>query len=283
MIAGWLCSFPVVAQQPESRDLLPEHTFTPGMEGPGTDKQGNIYAVNYEKEGTVGIVRPDGSHGIYIVLPEGSVGNGIRFDAKGYMYIADYTKHRILKVDPKMKVVSTFVHEPRMNQPNDIAMAPNGTIYASDPDWKNNTGQLWMFSPKGKVTCLETGMGTTNGVEVSPDGKKLYVGESAQRRIWVYDIAKDGTLGNKQLFAAFLDYGLDGMRCDVEGNIYLARYDKGTVLVLDPEGNELREIKLKGKKPSNLTFGGKDRKRVFVTMADRGCFEYFDAEYRGRE
>lgn len=275
--------FPVAAQTPEAHDCLPEHTFTPGIEGPGTDKAGNVYAVNYAREGTVGILQPDGTHGMYVELPEGSTGNGIRFDAKGNMYIADYTGHNILKVHPRTRIVTVFAHEPRMNQPNDIAMAPDGTLYASDPNWKDHTGQLWMISPKGKITCLEEGMGTTNGIEVSPDGKKLYVGESAQRRIWVYDRAKDGTLSGKRLFATFLDYGLDGMRCDVKGNVYLARYDKGTVVVFDPEGNELYEVQLKGRKPSNLTFAGPDRRRVFVTMADRGCFEYFDAEFPGRE
>lgn len=282
-VFGCLALFQATAQQPESKDLLPENTFTPGIEGPGTDKQGNIYAVNYASEGTIGIVRPDGTHGIYVTLPEGSVGNGIRFDTKGNMYVADYTKHNILKVDPRTKAVTVFAHDDCLNQPNDLAMAPNGTLYASDPNWKAGTGQLWMITPKGRISLLETGMGTTNGIEVSPDGRKLYVGESMQRRIWVYDIAKDGTLKNKQLFATFLDYGLDGMRCDKKGNVYLARYDKGTVVIFDPEGNELREVQLKGKKPSNLTFAGKDRKRVVITLADRGCFEYFEAEVPGRE
>lgn len=285
LVAGIIGIVQAIPSHRDSKDLLPEHTFTAGMEGPATDKQGIVYAVNYEKEGTIGYVRPDGTHGIYVTLPEGSIGNGIRFDSKGNMYIADYTQHNILKIDSGTGALSVLAHEPRMNQPNDIAIAPNGTIYASDPNWTDLTGQLWMISPEGKVTCLEKDMGTTNGIEVSSDGKHLYVGESAQRRIWVYDIAPDGTLKNKQLFKTFLDidYGLDGMRCDKKGNIYLARYDKGTVLILDDQGNELREIKLKGKKPSNLTFGGKDRKRVFVTMADRGCFEYFEADYPGRE
>lgn len=285
LVAGIIGIVQAIPSHRDSKDLLPEHTFTAGMEGPATDKQGIVYAVNYEKEGTIGYVHPDGTHGIYVTLPEGSVGNGIRFDSKGNMYIADYTQHNILKIDSGTGALSVLAHEPRMNQPNDIAIAPNGTIYASDPNWTDLTGQLWMISPAGKVTCLEKDMGTTNGIEVSSDGKHLYVGESAQRRIWVYDIAPDGTLTNKQLFKTFLDidYGLDGMRCDKKGNIYLARYDKGTVLILDDQGNELREIKLKGKKPSNLTFGGKDRKRVFVTMADRGCFEYFEADYPGRE
>lgn len=271
------------AAQRETTDLLPEGTFTNGIEGPVTDKSGNLYAVNYGKEGTIGIVRPDGSHECFVTLPEGSTGNGIRFNKAGEMLVADYTGHNILKVDMKTKGISVYAHEPKMNQPNDIALAPNGNLYASDPDWPNKKGQLWLVTPDGKVTLLEGDMGTTNGIDVSPDGKKLYVNESAQLKVWVYDIKQDGTLKNKTLFHTFEGFGMDGIRCDVKGNLYLCRYEKGTVALINPKGKLIREIQLKGKKPSNITFGGPDNRRCFVTLQDRGCFETFTAEYPGRE
>ncbi|HLT50458.1 MAG TPA: SMP-30/gluconolactonase/LRE family protein, partial [Arenibacter sp.] len=77
------------------------------------------------------------------------------------------------------------------------------------------------------------------------------------------------------------DYGMDGMRCDIKGNLYITRYDKGTVVVVSPGGKIINEIQLKGKKPSNIAFGGKDGKTCYVTMADRGCIETFQAEYQG--
>ena len=271
------------AAQRETIDLLPEGTFTNGIEGPATDKSGNLSAVTYGKEGTIGIVRPDGSHECFVTLPEGSTGNGIRFNKAGEMLVADYTGHNILKVDMKTKGISVYAHEPKMNQPNDIALAPNGNLYASDPDWPNKKGQLWLVTPDGKVTLLEGDMGTTNGIDISPDGKKLYVNESAQLKVWVYDIKQDGTLKNKTLFYTFEGFGMDGIRCDVKGNLYLCRYEKGTVALINPKGKLIREIQLKGKKPSNITFGGPDNRRCFVTLQDRGCFETFTAEYPGRE
>lgn len=268
---------------PETTDLLPEKTFTSGIEGPATDKAGNLYAVNYGKEGTIGIVRPDGSHECFVTLPEGSTGNGIRFAKNGDMLVADYTGHNILKIDMKTKAVTRYAHEPRMNQPNDIALAPNGNLYASDPDWPNNKGQLWLITPDGSISLLEDNMGTTNGIEVSPDGKILYVDESAQLRVLAYDIQRDGTLKNKRVLHTFEGYGMDGIRCDIKGNLYLCRYDKGTVAILNPKGKLIREIQLKGKQPSNITFGGSDNRRCFVTLQDRGCFETFIAQYPGRE
>jgi sugar lactone lactonase YvrE len=191
------------------------------------------------------------------------------------MLIADYKGHNILTVDMKTKAVSTWVHEPRMHQPNDIAIAKNGAVFASDPDWSNNTGQLWRIRPNGKVELVEGGMGTTNGIEVSPDGRFLYVNESIQRKIWRYELDRTSQPKHKRLLAEFPDYGLDGMRCDSAGNLYVARYGKGTVVKLSPAGTVLREIVLKGKRPSNLAFGGKDRKTVFVTLQDRGSIEMF--------
>lgn len=264
-------------------DLVPEHTFTNGIEGPAFDKDGNLYVVNYGKEGTIGIIRPDGTHACFVTLPEGSTGNSIRFGKDGFMYVADYTGHTILRVDRITKEISVFAHESKMNQPNDITFAPDGTLYASDPDWPNQGGQLWMITPDARVSLLETGMGTTNGIAVSPDGKKLYVNESAQLKVWVYDIRPDRTLTNKRLFHAFEGYGMDGMKCDVKGNLYVCRYDKGTVALVSPNGKLLKEIPLKGKQPSNITFGGPDNRRAFVTLQDRGCVETFLADFPGKE
>jgi len=62
------------------------------------------------------------------------------------------------------------------------------------------------------------------------------------------------------------------MRCDGNGNLYVCRYGKGTVAILNPEGILLKEIKLKGKKPTNITFSN-DFKKCYITIADRGCIE----------
>ena len=258
----------------KSEDFTKENLFTNGIEGPAVDSKGNLYAVNFKEQGTIGLVNKKGIPSLFVKLPKGSVGNGIRFDTDDNMYIADYTNHTILLIKKGTKKAIIYAQDSTLNQPNDIAIAPNGTLYASDPNWKEKTGKLWLIKNR-KFVLLEKNMGTTNGIEVSPNGKKLYVNESVQRIIWVYDIHSDGTIHNKQLFAQFQDFGLDGMRCDDNGNLFVCRYNKGTVIVLSPEGKKIREIILKGKKPSNITFSN-DKKQCFVTLADRGCFELFN-------
>ncbi|WP_420007831.1 SMP-30/gluconolactonase/LRE family protein [Xanthomonas sacchari] len=284
-----LLAAPAGAQDPlfHARDLVGDGVFTDKIEGPATGPDGALYVVNFAHDGSIGRVQRDadgrGQATLFVDLPEGSIGNGIRFDRRGRMYVADYGQHRILRIALRSKRIEVYATLPGAFQPNDIAMAPDGTVYASDPDWKHDGGQLWRIDRDRSAHLIETGMGTTNGIEVSPDGKSLYINESVQRRIWVYDRAADGSVSNKRLFASFADAGLDGMRCDVDGNLYVARYDAGKVIVLAPDGTLLHEVATKGRKPTNLAFGGADGRDVDVTLQDRGAIETFRSDRPGRE
>jgi len=162
-----------------------------------------------------------------------------------------------------------------MNQPNDLAITNSGIIFASDPNWADGNGNIWRITPDRNVVLLESDMGTTNGIAVSPDDKVLYVNESVQRNVWRYQLDSNGNISDKQLFIRFDDHGLDGMRTDTNGNLYIARYGKGVIAIVSAQGKLLREVALKGRFPTNLAFGGPNKKRVFVTMQQRGAIESF--------
>jgi len=264
-----------------SRNFTELGSFTAEAEGPAVDKEGNLYAVSFHYKETIGRITPEGKGSIFIEMPKGSTANGIRFSSKEEMFIADYTGHNILKADIDGKV-TVFAHEPKMNQPNDLAIMGSDTLFASDPNWSEGTGKLWRISTSGVVTLLEENMGTTNGIEVSPDQKRLYVNESKQLNLWVYDIDAEENISNKRLLYKFPDGGLDGMRCDMRGNLYITRHSKGTVEVISPEGTLLKTIKLKGMKPTNIAFGGVDGRTCYVTIADNGNIETFIGDTPGR-
>ena len=265
-----------------SREFTEPNSFTSGIEGPACDTDGNLYAVNYARQHTIGKVTPEGECSLFVELSDGSIGNGIRFNRAGEMLIADYTNHNLLKVDMDTREISVYAHEPRMNQPNDIAIGANGIVYASDPDWENSVGQIWRIDPDGSVTLLETDMGTTNGIEVSPGEDRLYVNETVQRNIWAYDLSPEGEIDNKRLVIQFSDFGMDGMRCDQEGNLYVTRWGKGTVAKVSPEGEVLTEVRLAGEQCTNIAFGGPDGRTCYITVADRGNVETFRADLPGR-
>lgn len=256
--------------------------FTSGIEGPAVDISGNLYVVNVFKEGTIGKVTPEGEVSLFVDLPEGSTGNGIRFNSDGYMLIADYTGHNVLQVDMNTLEINVFAHHPDLNQPNDIAIMDNDIVFASDPSWKNSTGNLWRIDGSREFVLLESNMGTTNGIEVSPDNSTLYVNESVQRNVWAYDLSPTGEISNKRLLIQFEDFGMDGMRCDTAGNLYITRHGKGTVAKISPEGKLLEEIVLSGSKPSNIAFGGMDGRTAYITLQDNGNIDTFRVELPGR-
>lgn len=265
-----------------SRAITAPSGFTAGIEGPACDQAGNLYAVEFERSHTIGRVTPEGECSVYVELPDGSTASGIRFNRAGDMFIADYSGHNILKVAAGTKHISVYAHEPTMNQPNDIAITNDGTLFASDPNWQQSTGNLWRIDLDGKTTLLEENMGTTNGIEVSPDEKTLYVNETIQRNIWAYDLSPSYEISNKRLLISFPDFGLDGMRCDVSGNLYATRIGKGCIAMISPSGELLREIQLIGKNCTNITFGGPDGRTCYVTISDHGNIEMFRSELPGR-
>jgi len=270
------------AQYYEARDLTAENTFSNNIEGPNVDQAGNLYVVNYQKDGTIGLVRPNGEVELYVTLPGNSIANAIMFDKKGNMLLADWVGHNVLKVDKKTKAVTVYVHSDEFNQPNDLCINKKGQLFASDPSWANGTGKIWRIDGPGKAVLLADNMGTTNGIELSPDEKKLYVNESVQKKIWVFEVNAKGGISNKKLFYEFADFGMDGMKCDRLGNLYVTRHGKGTIAILSPDGNLVREVQMKGKATSNITFGGPEGKTCYITLQDRKCVEVFESEIPGR-
>jgi sugar lactone lactonase YvrE len=180
-----------------------------------------------------------------------------------------------------------YFHSDNFSQPNDMALARDGTIYASDPNWRRRDGQVWRIVPDGETglgapMTVPRKLGTTNGIDLSPDERTLYVGESETREIWAYRL--DGaTLATPRLVKKFADHSLDGLRTDVDGRIYVARILKGTIEVLTPDGKTIREIALSASEPTSLAFGGADGKTVYVTQRKGGFIETFRVDRPGRE
>ena len=282
LLGALVVSLHSYAQYYQTQDLTAENLFTGNIEGPNVDKKGNLYVVNFQKDGTIGVVSKKGKVKLFVTLPEGSTANSIMFDVNENLLLADFTGHNVLKVDKKTKAVSVYCHNDQFNQPNDLCINKKGQLFASDPNWKESTGKLWRIDTNGQSVLLAENLGTTNGIELSPDEKILYVNESVQRKIWAFDVDEKGDISNKRLLIEFTDFGFDGMKCDLEGNLYVARYGKGTIAIIEPDGELFREVELKGKNVSNITFGGKDGKTCFVTLQDRKCVETFRSEIPGK-
>jgi signal peptidase len=273
----------------ESTQVTPSGEYTSGIEGPAVDRDGNLFVVNLGHAGTIGRLAPEAAASEpFATLPEGSIGNAIRIDRRGTMFIADYKKHNIFAIDRNETTPRAIFHSDQMSQPNDITLAPDGTIYASDPNWKARSGKIWRIarapdgSWQGAAMAAPRAMGTANGIDLSPNGRKLYVGESNSGEIWSYTIDGDA-LGNARLLKTFEPNTIDGLRTDVSGRLLVARILKGEIAVMTPDGHIQREIRLKAREPTNLAFGGGDGKTVFVSQRQGGFIESFHTDVEGRE
>jgi len=295
----------------QSQRITPPNEYTKRIEGPASDAAGTLYVVNFKKDGTIGKLPLGTTHSErFIDLPKGShsprddsIGSGIRFDRAGRMYVADFNNHNVFVFDPVKEKLSVYFRSRSFHQPNDLAIAADGTLYASDPDFRiaNNTGQIWRIRPGsvaaegdptgiGEVMSIQrpperAKVGITNGIDLSPDGQTLYVSESNTREVWAYRLDGLSLTAERPIwkFDGPSASELDGLRVDVDGKIYVTRPGNGTVAVIMPDGNLVREIPLRGKTPSNLTFGGADGRTVFVTQVDGRFIEAFRVDRPGRE
>ena len=266
----------------KATDHTAENLFSRNIEGPAVDKQGRLFVVNYQKDGTIGLVQADGNVELFVTLPDKSIGNSIQFNSQGNMLVADFTGHNILEVNTESKAVSVYCHNDSFNQPNDLCINKEGIVFASDPNWQKQSGQIWRIGTDRKAVLAKGDMGTTNGICLSPDDKTLYVNESIQRRIWAFDVDARGNLSGQRIFTTVNDFGFDGMKTDTEGNLYVTRYGKGTIAIYSSDGKLKLEVQLKGKDVSNITFGGKDYKTCFVTLQDRKGIEKFRTDVTGK-
>jgi gluconolactonase len=161
-----------------------------------------------------------------------------------------------------------------LNGPNDAWIDPQGGIYFTDPFYKRGywqrgdreqDGQHVYYLAKGakEPVRVTDDLFQPNGIIGTPDGKTLYVADIQDSKTYRFDIrAEDGKLVNKQLHFAL---GSDGMTLDSAGNLYLT--GKG-VTVVSPDGAKIEHIPVPESWTANVTFGGKDRKSLFITAMD---------------
>ena len=285
-----------------SKRLTPDE-YTGQIEGPAVDGAGNLYVCNLkvderpDKGGAIGKVKAGATTStLFATLPVASngrksKGGGIRFDRDGRMYVADFNNHNVFVFEPGQSTPAPYFRG-SFDQPNDLAIAADGTLYASDPRRAEKSGRIWRIirgsdgRGRGEVMAGRA-MGITNGIDLSPDGKTLYVSESNTREVWAFRIDGAKLVDERRIIAFGAPppkFDLDGLRTDVDGLIYLTLNGAGKIGVFTPQGQEARDaIVTVGKNPSNLTFGGPDGRTVFVTQADGGFIESFRVGRPGRE
>jgi gluconolactonase len=250
----------IVAQDAIVKKLAGDFKFT---EGPAADKEGNVFFTDipnsrihkWSVEGTLSTF-----------LENSRQANGLYFDKDGNLIACAGGTGQMISIDPAGTITvlaDSFEGKP-FNSPNDLWIDPAGGIYFTDPRYgsRDNLPQggeyVYYLSPDRKrVIRVIDEMVRPNGLIGTPDGK-LYVADHGAEQTFLYTINPDGTLTEKRLF---VPQGADGMTIDERGNVYLTGE---AVTVYDANGQLIQTIAVP-ERPSNVTFGGKDNKTLFIT------------------
>ena len=232
-------------------------------------------------------VTPDGQAAVVIdqsggpstAPPGGYVGsNGLIADKDGAVLACQHTNRDIVRIDKDLKmtpVVQKFEGK-RLNSPNDLVYKSDGALYFTDPPFglakqdddpakELKFNAVYRFA-KGKLTPIIKDLDKPNGLAFSPDEKTFYVANSGPKRLWMaYDVAADGTVSKGRVFAdvnAEKETDVpDGMKVDVQGNIYAS--GPGGLWVFSADGKHLGTIKTP-EPPSNCNWGD-DGKTLYIT------------------
>jgi gluconolactonase len=288
----------VVPPDSKPKKLAEGFTFT---EGP-TWLKGKLYFSDmYFKNPAAGdytgsparsrliVMEPDGK---YRVLSSGMQSNGTVVAKNGNLIVCDMFGHRVVEVEPAsgrvVRVIFDRINGKPIDGPNDLVMDAKGGLYITDPQFtpekqKSQPGkQVYYVSPDGtaKVVVPPGEYAMPNGVELSPDGKTLYVNNTWQspgeNYIWAYDVAEDGSVSNKRQFAKLdltpavlkaakpedrLDSGADGSAVDKDGRYYVAT--RTGVQIFMPDGTYVGTIFVP-QYPVSLTFGGANNDVLYM-------------------
>ena len=207
--------------------------------------------------------------------------NGLATDPKGRLIACERYNARVIRIEADGSATVLANQWPAtggkpLAAPNDVAVRADGNIYFTDSDWGARPGVdhaatgVYRVAPDGTLSRI-LDLQKPNGIALSPDGTTLYVGSDTQAKIWSLPLDAAGTPGTSTLLIDGLAVpgGMkvpDGICIDDSGNLYVAANDDSVkaVVVFDPAGHLLGRIKLPFR-PSNCTFGGADRRTLFVT------------------
>jgi len=200
--------------------------------------------------------------------------NGNALDPQGRVVMCEHSGRCVSRMgaDGKVEVLCSTYKGKRLNSPNDLCVAKDGTIWFTDPPYgikpdqrEQDANYVFRLDPGAKEpVAVASDFARPNGICFSPDGKTLYVADSdrARHHIRRFRIQADKTLKGGEVFCTIDPGGPDGIRCDCQGRVYSSAGDG--VQVFSPEGKRLGRI-VTPLSAANLAFGGPTFKTLFIT------------------
>lgn len=256
---------PLIAEGAKLQWVDSSSAFT---EGPAADAVGNVYFTDQPNDRILKW-STDGKVSEWMTGTKRA--NGLYFDHDGNLLACADEKNELIKISPEKEITVLLkdFEGQRMNGPNDVWPDKKGGLYFTDPFYKRDywshtekeieQERVYYMAPDGNVSIVADDLMQPNGIIGTKNGKYLFVADIRDRKTYKYKINKDGSLSGKTLF---VEMGSDGMTLDSKGNLYLT--GRG-ITVFDKEGEKLFNIPVPQRWTANVTFGGVDRKTLFIT------------------
>ncbi|HVW72542.1 MAG TPA: SMP-30/gluconolactonase/LRE family protein [Rhizomicrobium sp.] len=219
------------------------------------------------------------------VLKPSNKGNGMTYDRELRLLVCEHATSSVVRFsDGKREVVASHFEGKELNSPNDIVVAADGAIWFTDPTYGRMPGfgverpceldfrGVYRVPPGGGAVELvvEKSLFTQpNGLCFSPDEKRLYINDTEQASIRMFDV-EDGKLKNMRIFASGIADDAqpgrlpDGMKCDALGNIWCTGPDG--IWVFAPDGRLIGKVAVP-EMVANLHWGGPDWRTLFITAS----------------
>ncbi|NNE23685.1 MAG: isochorismatase family protein [Rhizobiales bacterium] len=225
------------------------------------------------------------SHGVREVLSPTNKGNGMTYDAELNLLVCEHSTSSVamFRPDGTREVLASHFEGRELNSPNDLCVKSDGSIWFTDPTFGRMPGfgverpvelgfqGVYKIAPGAAGRDLELMVDRytytqPNGLCFSPDEKLMYVNDTSQANIRVYEVTADGKLANGRLFASGIQDSAkpgvpDGMKCDMHGNVWLTA--PGGVWVYNRDGRLIGKVAVP-EMVANLHWGGEDWRTLFM-------------------
>jgi gluconolactonase len=214
--------------------------------------------------------------GVTLVQEPTNRANGLTRDPQGRLLACEHETRRVTRQEPdgSITVVANSYRGRRLNRPNDVIVKSDGRIYFTDPGYPTpgldlDFNGVYQVTPDlGTITLISWDFSRPNGLAFSPDEKVLYINDTRRRHIRAFDVEPNGMplIATDRVFCELggeRPGNPDGMKVDVEGNVYCG--GSGGIWVMDPSGKHLGTIVHGAPATTNMAWGGDDWKTMFFT------------------
>ena len=256
------------------------------LEGPAFDRNGDLYVTELA-HGRIFRITPDARW--HLVADYDGEPNGLKIHKDGRIVVTDQM-HGLVEIDPVNGKVTPFLGRDLIHGykgVNDLFFAANGDCWFTDQGQmtglQDHAGRMMRYSAGGRLEVMLDRIASPNGLVMNVNESMMYLAVTLMNAVWRVPFL-DGQAVKVGVFSYLMGgLGPDGMAIDQDGNVAVAHAGGGQVWLIDPHGMPIsRIVSCEGRMVTNVAYGGRDNKQLFITESNSGCVLVADLPVAGK-